>query len=462
MLRFCHILFCLCLCTYVRAGLSVKQHGDSMVYVQSVSYTGQHTTKIYILQREVAVLAQQTYTWPELRMLMQRSKEQLMNTRLFVETEVVAAGTDTVQIQVMVKERWYLFPVPYFKLIDRSFNDWWVTHRASLKRVNYGAKLKWYNVSGRNDKLDVSVTSGYNQEVRVHYSQPFADPTLRHGFEAGIRYQRQHETSYNTLFNKPLFLRLEKEYVRSGGHVLLGYSYRPGSRHRHSVRLSYVWDQVLDSVLKLNPQFNGLQTRNIQYPELQYTWEYYGADYNPYPLKGVILNTNVMIRGLHQDMHLTQLNASALWALPLPGKWNLLLQGTTTVKLPLEQSWYNQPLYNYGGPFMRGTEYYVIDGVAGVLGRATLRHPLVCWNIKNPLPGKSRSNIPFAIFGKAYSDAGYFHQPGNQATLLNNRFARSGGIGIDFLSFYDLVIRFEYTFNQLGEKGLFIHSGKDW
>ena len=41
---------------------------------------------------------------------------------------------------------------------------------------------------------------------------------------------------------------------------------------------------------------------------------------------------------------------------------------------------------------------------------------------------------------------------------LNNRLLYSGGFGIDILTLYDINLRIEYSFNQLGEKGLFLHN----
>ncbi|MBK6381936.1 MAG: hypothetical protein IPF69_00450 [Chitinophagaceae bacterium] len=52
-------------------------------------------------------------------------------------------------MSVEVKERWYLFPVPVFKPIDRNLNQWLVEQNASLDRVNYGIKLYYNNVSGK-------------------------------------------------------------------------------------------------------------------------------------------------------------------------------------------------------------------------------------------------------------------------------------------------------------------------
>jgi hypothetical protein len=44
------------------------------------------------------------------------------------------------------------------------------------------------------------------------------------------------------------------------------------------------------------------------------------------------------------------------------------------------------------------------------------------------------------------------------ANNLNNTFLYTGGVGIDILTFYDLNIRIEYSFNQLNKNGLFLHT----
>jgi hypothetical protein len=33
----------------------------------------------------------------------------------------------------------------------------------------------------------------------------------------------------------------------------------------------------------------------------------------------------------------------------------------------------------------------------------------------------------------------------------------TAGFGLDIVTFYDFVFRFDYSFNQLGENGLFLH-----
>ena len=67
--------------------------------------------------------------------------------------------------------------------------------------------------------------------------------------------------------------------------------------------------------------------------------------------------------------------------------------------------------------------------------------------------------IPFRFFAKAYTDIGYVYNRASSANSLNNRFLYSGGAGLDILSIYDATISLEYSFNQLGQKGLFLQAG---
>ena len=111
---------------------------------------------------------------------------------------------------------------------------------------------------------------------------------------------------------------------------------------------------------------------------------------------------------------------------------------------------------------MRGLEYYVINGVAGGVLRGTVKNELISLNVRNPIKSKTHDKIPFRVFVKAFGDLGYAYSrdPGN--SVLNNKLLRTWGAGIDIISFYDIVLRFEYTFNQLKQDGLYFHNQNDW
>ena len=74
------------------------------------------------------------------------------------------------------------------------------------------------------------------------------------------------------------------------------------------------------------------------------------------------------------------------------------------------------------------------------------------------IPLSKFATIPYAFYLNLYSDFGYvkddLYFEGN---ALNNSLQYSYGCGIDFVTYYDLVFRFEYSINKLGETGFFVH-----
>ena len=52
----------------------------------------------------------------------------------------------------------------------------------------------------------------------------------------------------------------------------------------------------------------------------------------------------------------------------------------------------------------------------------------------------------------------YSERPAN-GTKLSNTLLRTAGVGLDILSIYDLVLKIDYSVNQLGDKGVYLHAG---
>jgi len=79
------------------------------VTVRSITITGNKKTKSYIVARELAVQKNQSYTLPEILDGLELSRQNLMNTTLFLETNICFTNwnNDSLDILVDVKERWY-------------------------------------------------------------------------------------------------------------------------------------------------------------------------------------------------------------------------------------------------------------------------------------------------------------------------------------------------------------------
>ena len=96
--------------------------------------------------------------------------------------------------------------------------------------------------------------------------------------------------------------------------------------------------------------------------------------------------------------------------------------------------------------------------MAGGYTKTTFLREVVNTNIHIP-SGKIKklNNIPLRIYAKIYGNAGYVYSPDPQTNFLNNRMLYSAGIGFDVITLYDFIVRFEWSFNQLGQNDLYLH-----
>ncbi|HZG25532.1 MAG TPA: POTRA domain-containing protein [Chitinophagaceae bacterium] len=449
----------------------------NLFLVGAIVISGEKKTKHFVIEREIPFKVGDSVSLNKLVEQFEVARRQLMNTRLFNEVVVSLKRFvgHNVEVQVDVKERWYIFPVPYFKPIDRNLSEW-AKQGYGLDRVNYGAKLSWYNFSGRNDKLKAWFITGYTQQIQFSYEQPYANKSLKHGYAVNLSYGTAKQINHITLDNEQKFFPQAKQLNLTdtlhdqlfNGQVLneifttsVSYTYRPALRTRHSLRLSYNINKIDESVATLNPKYFNDGRQRIAYPELSYLVNYNNIDYVAYPLKGFIGEAGISRAGINRDMNLWQLTARGTRGWQVANKTFYGLQAYGVLKLPFDQPYYNQRVFGYGDFYLRGLEKYVIDGVAAFMVRNTMRREVLKFNIPFSL-SKSHSMIPFRIFVKTYGDMGYSYNKSFTQNSLVNRMLYTGGAGVDVVTYYDIVLRFEYSCNQLGQKGLFLHFKNDF
>src|SRR5258705_9072103 len=145
--------------------------------VRNIIITGNKKTKAPIILRELPFKSTDQFPLQQLVAKFDDARRQLMNTTLFHEVIVSLKSVEgyNVDILIEVKERWYLFPVPYFKFVDRNLNQWLVQNKASLTRVNYGAKLIYNNTTGHRDKLNIWLMNGYTKQISMNYDRFYFD-----------------------------------------------------------------------------------------------------------------------------------------------------------------------------------------------------------------------------------------------------------------------------------------------
>ena len=442
-----------------RASEETRQ-SEKIFTVREIVIRGNKKTRQDIILREIPFKPGDAFQLNELVEKFGIARRQLMNTTLFHEAVVALKSFEGYHIDVLVevKERWYIFPVPYFKPVDRNLNQWLIEQKASLQRVNYGGKLLYNNATGRNDKLKFWLINGYTRQLSFSYDRLYIDKKMKWGMNLAFAMGKNREINFNTTENKQAFLK-DDDYIRNFKVGLAELTYRKAIKTRHRFGISYTVEQIADTVVKLNPAFFGNERDRVRFPGIYYSMTYYNLDYIPYPTKGYGAEVTFNKKGFNKSFNLWQLTAkgSAFW--PVANKTFFGLEGYGAIKLPFSQPYFNRRLLGYNDLFLQGYEYYVIDGVAGGYLKASLTRKLVEFNIKVPGTKKlAPQRIPINIFGRIYGNSGYVHNPGALGNNLSNRMLYSSGVGVDISTIYDFTFRIDWSFNQIGQNGIFLHK----
>ena len=436
---------------------------ENTILVGQIVITGNKKTRPGIILRELPFKTGDTYSLDVLVRKMETARKQLMNVALF-HTVIVSAKRiqgNVIDIAVDVKERWYIFPLPFFRPVDRNLNQWLVEKGASLDRVNYGIKLSHNNFSGVNDKLRFGITAGYTKQLAASYERPYFDRKMKWGLKFSIAAGKNREVNYNTVDDRQVFLKDENNYLRNFITGNLEFTYRRAIKTRHTFGIGYAREQVSDTITTLNPFYFKPGRATIRFPSLYYTMNYLNLDYNPYPTRGYAAQATIIRNGFRGDaLNLWQFQVKGLGAWPLAPKTFFSLVVYGGLKLPFNQPYFTRRFFGYGDVFLQGFEYNVVDGVAGGFMKTTFTREIVQFALHTP-PGKRGREpyrVPIRIYGKVYGNTGYVHNPQPGDNSLSNKMLYSGGIGIDIVTFYDVIFKFEWSFNSVGQNGLFFHQ----
>jgi outer membrane protein assembly factor BamA len=438
---------------------------DSAVVVQSIGLSGNKITRERIIYREILFRVGDTLTMTQLRSKTEQSRKNLVNTSLF---NFVTADIKTISGEAIIKaeitftfiERWYIWPVPILEFADRNFNEW--LKKKDWNRLNYGMFLTWNNFRGRREKVVVYTRFGYDENYNVSYQIPYINKkqTLGIGFAGG--FSQNHEIAYNSEDNKEVYFKNEDYYPQK---TYFGFSevyYRKSIHNFHRGMVGYTDLRVADSVIILNPDFAfGNATRN-QFMTLFYHFRTDFRDYKQYPLNGYYFDVDIEKKGLgffDAGVNVLQIKPNIRKYEHLKGRfyWASGLSGKVS---PFwDQPYYYMQGLGYGRDYVRGYEYYVIDGQHFALLKNNLKFELVKMReMTFPfIPTDKFNKLFYAFYLNVYADLGYVFDNRNVSTNpLSNEILTGYGVGLDFVTYYDFVLRLEYSFNKMGESGFFI------
>jgi hypothetical protein len=314
----------------------------------------------------------------------------------------------------------------------------------------------------KND-LNLTLISGYNQNYALSYDIPYVTDKQTFGFEFGVGYKRDKEVSYLTENNKILYFNGEDKFARQSAFAFVEPYYRFGHRNKLFLNFSYNNTLYHDTLSYLNPDFGDSEGTRFQYFALTATFKNDYRDEQNYPLNGHYFELLVEKFGFgvfetSPDVLYGKITAD--WYQPIKGRWywasNLTLKMSNDYDAPY---FFNQGL-GYKNDYVRTYELYVVDAMNFALVKNNLKfailNPVTKYLplIKNDRFGK----IHFALYANVFFDFAYsWKVPERPTSFLDNKFIFGTGVGLDFVTYYDKVLRLEYGINDMGETGLFVH-----
>ncbi len=431
--------------------------------LEKISISGNSKTKEKIILREIPIKVGDTILAQDLNVLVKKSQQNLINTSLFnfASIDTLFGNANTIELAIKVIERWYLWPNPIFEISERNFNSW--LENPNLDRVSYGFYIVKNNFRGRKENIQFRLRLGYAEQYGFAYNIPYLNKKQNLGLALSFAYSRNHEIQYKSENNKQLFFKDPNKYVRQelGARIRLGY--RIGIYGSHSAELRYNQAHVIDTIKDISQNYFSKNSNNTQFLSINFQFRQDERDNRPYPLNGFIavLDLTQVGFGILKGEDFNVFRTEFLF-----NKYDKLgnrFYAAEGVKLKLSPT-SNQPYFVQRGlgfaDFVRGYELYVVDGQSYGLLKTNIKYQLVKPHVQklNWVPSEKFNTLHYAFYVNLFADAAYVVDTEYaKDNFLANKFMYGTGIGIDFVTYYDLVFRLEGAVNGLNKTGIFLH-----
>ena len=402
-----HTVILMLLLLGTAARISAQDDSDTILIVRRIAISGNKVTKEHVILRELPFETGDTIFSSVLQSVLERSKDNLMNTSLFNFVHIAPfISNNILDIEITITERWYIWPTPIFEHAERNFPAW--LKDPEFSKLNYGLQVNWNNFRGRRELIEFKARVGYKEQFGMMYSIPNLGRNQQHGLSFGINKFRQHEIIIRTTDNKPAYLKNQDRYIYETLSPGLIYTWRPGLYFTNSIFLSYSDITLRDD--QYHQEYLGVPAgEDLRWFNFSYWLDLDYRDYKVYPLTGWRFSARYLQQGLglvkqfdYAKSFLTLLGAKHIQLAPRLYMGDVMkVRFTKNEKVPYffrEGIGYNTNL--------RGFEYYVIDGNSYFISVNNLKYAIVpgVTHKLSWIPMEQFSKIHFSVYANLFFD----------------------------------------------------------
>ncbi len=406
-------------------------------------------------------------TTSELAQIISYSRENLINTKLFLTVDLTLQqiqGKDY-KLIIDVTERWYIWAIPVVTVDAPNFNEWLADR--DKDQLNKGIFLGHNNLWGLSHKLWMVAYGGSSSRYGIGYDIPWIGKGQKIGLATGVDYQTNAVVEYGSEDNERQMLYEKKS--KESLTLMSKLSFRPKLYNYSNLKLSFNYKRISDQLYELNPNFLPDTAQSVFSVDFYIDYIYDSRNNQAYPLEGQYLKGFVDKKGLGLisydvdyffygiDFHFYQTISKKLYVAEM----------VKAVSSTTDNMSYDYMLnMTSDDNFLRGYDHFALRGEKMYYFRGNVKYELVEPGVRRPKfasPDSKFFNIQYALYFNLFSDVGYIKNfsatniPGDpNYNPYNNKFLYSWGAGLDLVSYYDLVLRFEYVFTSAGTHGFFI------
>ncbi len=401
---------------------------------------------------------------------MKYSRENIINTKLFLAADLFLEqieGQDY-KLHIDVNERWYLWVFPVIQLDYPNFNEWF--QDPDLSQITQGLFMSHNNLWGLGHQASMKAYLGSSQGIGLGYLVPWVGKGQKIGLLLGAAYRNSTVVEYGSLDNQRQITFEEgsmKDYS-----FLSTLTARPGLYNYSKVRLSAHHVQISDALYNRTldesiASFLPEGTQDIDFMSLYIEYKYDSRNNHAYPLKGQYMKGFVHKHGmgiLSHDVDYFYYGVNMNFYQQISDRWYTAEMFKLVTSSSENIPYFFKTNLTSREDFLRGFDYYALRGDEMYYFRSNLKYNVVKPNVmkarKEKYADSKFRNVPYAFYINLIADAGYMKDDFyGDYNPYNNKMLYSWGLGVDVISYYDMVLRFEYVFTNLKSHGFFFGFG---
>jgi len=358
--------------------------GQRKFLIVSITVTGNKHTRAEVITREMQTKVDQEATASQLEL----DRRRIESLGLFhrVEMELYPDGIGY-NLEIIVSEKWYLFPYPVIFFNDRDYK---------LSKLSFGAGISHMNFRGRAEIIQATGWLGYNPTIALGYSNPWIFGNARFFARINSYFADKRSLTYDLRQEE-----ISERQVSFGGMVgkrlTLRTSLALGLNYREMRFRPIVPGQTLDPSGRDRLLETSLVFTNDQ------------RDLISYPIRGWFLMAQISKTGFPRSRYINygRVQFDVRKYVALGKATTLAMHFATNVSYGLVPI-YNRVFFGYGQR-IRGyyTERYEAEN--SMVAQVEFRFPIIpirYLNMPNKVLGAFGQNLKFGISAGIFIDSG--------------------------------------------------------